>query len=244
MSGQKHYAVGLDVGSLRTRCLVCVLEDGRLRYLGHAEAPSAGWLKGRISDQVAATESFRVAVTEAERRAQASVEGAVVGVGGASIEGMNRRGLYEFGRPREIDPGDLDYAVELASKVRLQEDRVILQVAPQDFTLDGRAGYRNPRGVVCARLEANVHVISTSIHEHQALVNAVHHAHLSVEETIFEPVAAGYASVLADERSRGVAVVDVGAHSTDVVIYDGDALLRASSVPISADHFTRDVAMG
>jgi cell division protein FtsA len=152
--------------------------------------------------------------------------------------------LYEFGRPREIDPGDLNYAVELASKIRLQEDRVVLQVTPQDFTLDGRAGYRNPRGVVCARLEANVHVISTSAHEHQALINAVHHAHLSVEETIFEPVAAAYASVLADERSRGAAVVDIGAHSTDVVIYDGDALLRASSIPISADHFTRDVAIG
>ena len=135
-------------------------------------------------------------MTEAERRAQVSVEGAVVGVGGTSIEGMNSRGLYEFGRPREIDPGDLNYAVELASKVRLQEDRLVLQVVPQDFTLDGRAGYRNPRGVVCARLEANVHVISTSVHEHQALVNAVHHAHLAVEETIFEPVAAAYSAVL------------------------------------------------
>jgi cell division protein FtsA len=75
-------------------------------------------------------------------------------------------------------------------------------------------------------------------------VNAVHQAHLAVEETIFEPTAAAYAAVLADERSRGVAVVDIGAHSTDIVIYDGDALLRASSVPISSDHFTRDVAYG
>ena len=187
MSVPARHAVGLDVGSMHTRCVVCLLEDGRMRYLGHSDMPSAGWSKGRISDQVAATESIRAAITEAERRAQVSVEGAVVGVGGASVEGMNGRGLYEFGRPREIDPGDLNYAVELASKVRLQEDRIVLQVAPQDFTLDGRAGYRNPRGVMCARLEANVHIISTSNHEHQALVNAVHHAHLAVEETIFEP---------------------------------------------------------
>jgi cell division protein FtsA len=239
-----RYAVGLDIGSANTRCMVCLYEDNRMRYLGHSQVASAGWSKGRISDQVAATEAIRTAVTEAERRAQVSVEGAVVGVGGASIEGMNSRGLYEFGRPREIDPGDLNYAVELASKVRLQEDRIVLQVAPQDFTLDGRAGYRNPRGVVCARLEANVHVISTSAHEHQVLINAVHHAHLAVEETIFEPVAAGYSAVLPDERNRGVAVVDIGAHSTDVVVYDGDALLRATSIPISADHFTRDIAIG
>jgi cell division protein FtsA len=57
MSAPKHYAVGLDVGSSRTRCLVCLLDDSRLRYLGHADVPSAGWSKGRISDQGAATEA-------------------------------------------------------------------------------------------------------------------------------------------------------------------------------------------
>ena len=244
MSGPLRYAVGLDVGSAHTRCLVCVLEDSRMRYLGHSNVPSGGWSKGRISDQVAATDSIRAAVTEAERRAQVSVEGAVVGVGGTSIEGMNSRGLYEFGRPREIDPGDLNYAVELASKVRL---------TGRSHRASGcAAGFhaRRPRRLsqsARSRLRAarsQRHVVSTSVHEHQALVNAVHHAHLAVEETIFEPVAAAYSAVLADERSRGVAIVDIGAHSTDLVVYDGDALLRASSIPISADHFTRDMAIG
>jgi cell division protein FtsA len=239
-----RFAVGLDAGSARTRCVICLLDDGMMRYLGHAGMDSAGWAKGRLSDQIAATESIRATVTEAERRAGVSVESAVVGVGGATVEGSNSRGLYEFGRPREIDSGDLNYAVELASKLRLHEDRLVLQVAPQDFTVDGRAGYRNPRGVTCSRLEAHVHVVTTSLQDHQTLVHAVHQAHLGVEETIFEPAAAAYSAVLQEERTRGVAVVDVGAHSTDVAIYDGDALLRASSIPVSADHFTRDVAFG
>jgi cell division protein FtsA len=243
MNGAK-YAVGLDVGSARTRCVVCLLDDRAMRYLGHAEYPSSGWAKGRLSDQMAAAECIRAVVSETERRSGISIEGAVVGVGGSSVEGANSRGLYEFGRPREIDPGDLNYAVELGSRLRLHEDRLVLQVAPQDFTVDGRAGYRNPRGVTCSRLEAHVHVVTTSLQDHQSLVHAVHQAHLSVEETIFEPTAAAYASVLQEERSRGVAIVDIGAHSTDIAIYDGDALLRASSIPISADHFTRDVAFG
>jgi cell division protein FtsA len=215
-----------------------------MRYLGHGAVASGGWVKGRISDQMVATESIRAAVIEAERKAQVSIESGVVGVGGGMVEGANSRGLYEFGRPREIDAGDLNYAVELASKLRLRDDRIVLQVAPQDFTVDGRAGYRNPRGVTCSRLEAHVHVLTASVPDHQSLVHAVHQAHLGVEETVFEPTAAGYAAVLADERSRGVAIVDIGAHSTDVAIYDGDALLRASSISVSADHFTRDVAFG
>ena len=243
MSGAR-YAVGLDIGSSRTRCVVCVLEDNLMRYVGHADNVSAGWAKGRISDATAVTEVIRRTVTEAERNAQVSVESAVVGVGGSTIEGANSRGLYEFGRPREIDPGDLNYAVELASKVRLNEDRLLVQVTPQDFTVDGRAGFRNPRGVVCSRLEAHVHVVTASVHEHQTLINAVHQASIGVEETIFEPAAAAYSAVMADERARGVAIVDIGGHSTDLVVYDGDALLRASSVPISSDHLTRDVAFG
>lgn len=244
MSTNSRFAVGLDAGSHMTRCVVCVHEDGRLRFLGYGEAESRGWSKGRLSDPAAASESIRAAVQEAERTSQTSVDAAVVGVGGATVQGSNSRGLYEFGRPREIDPGDLGYAIELASRVRLGEDRLLLQVLPQDFTLDGRAGYRNPQHATCSRLEANVHVITVSVHEHQAIVAAVHQGHLAVEETVFEPLAAAYATVLQEDRARGVAIVDIGASSTDLVIYDGEMLLRASSLPISSDHFTRDVAYG
>jgi cell division protein FtsA len=244
MSNNSRYAVGIDAGNQRTRCVICVVEDTNIRLIGYGESTSRGWGKTRLSDQGAASESIRAAVEEAERSAQISVDAAVVGVAGSTIECTNSRGLYEFGRPREIDPSDLGYAVELASRVRLEDDRIMLQVVPQDFTLDGRAGYRNPRGATCARLEANVHVITASTHDHQALVSAVHQAHLAVEETVFEPIAAAYACILQEDRARGVALVDIGAQSTDIVIYDGEMLLRASSLAISADHFTRDVAFG
>jgi cell division protein FtsA len=63
-----------------------------------------------------------------------------------------------------------------------------------------------------------------------------------VEDTVFEPLAAAYAAVLPKERSRGVAVVDIGMHSTDIVLYDGDALVHSTSLPLSSDHLTKDVA--
>ena len=123
------------------------------------------------------------------------------------------------------------YAVERAREVRLEDDRMLLHVFPQDFILDGRAGYRNPQRATCSRLEANVHAITASTQEHDALVDAVHQAHLAVEETVFEPIAAAYASILQEDRTRGVALVDIGSHSTDLVIYDGEALMLATSLP-------------
>ena len=78
--------------------------------------------------------------------------------------------------------------------------------------------------------------------EHQALVAAAHLAHLPVEETVFEPLAAAYACLLPEDRARGVASLDLGMHSTGLVIYDGDAVRLASSIPVCSDHFTRDIA--
>ncbi len=218
------------------------LEGDQVRYLGHGLAPAAGWAKGRITDQEALAESIRAAVSDAERGAQISVEGVTIGVGGLSVCGAQSRGVYEFGRPREVDADDLAYAVKLAADVQLERDRMLLHVLPQDFTLDGRSGYRKPHTGICSRLEANVHIVTGSLQEHQAVISGAHLAGLVVEETVFEPLAAAYACLSQDDRARGVALIDLGLHSTDLVIYDGDALLLAASIPVWADHLTRDIA--
>ncbi len=242
MASKTQFAVGLDAGSLRTRCIICALDGENIRYLSHGLAPSGGWSKGRVSDQVALAESIRAAVTDAERGAQISVESVTVGIGGVSVCGAQSRGRYEFGRPREIDAEDMAYAVRLASDVRLERDRMLLHVLPQDFTLDGRAGFRKPHKGVCSRLEANVHIVTASFQEHQSVIAAAHLAGFAVEETVFEPIAAAYACLFSEERERGAAVLDLGLHSSDLVVYDGDALLLAASVPVWADHLTRDIA--
>jgi cell division protein FtsA len=242
MPARIQIAAGIDVGSWRTRCVLCAVEGDRIRYLSHGLAISAGWHKGRVADQVAVAESMRAAMTDAEQGAGGSAESVTLGIGGMHIQGAQSRGMYEFGRPREITPNDLSYAAELACDVLLERDRMLLQVLPQDFTLDGRSGYRKPHKGICSRLEANVHIVTASIQEHQALIAAAHLAHLPVEETVFEPLATAYACLLPEDRARGVAVVDIGMQSTGLAIYDGDALQLAAAIPVAADHFTRDVA--
>lgn len=241
-NSQVQLAVGVDAGAHRTRAVVCALENGALRYLSHGLAPAAGWSKGRIVDQGAVAESIHAAVVDAERGAGVQVDAATLGVGGMEVRGAQGRGLYEFGRSHEVDVEDLEYAVSIASEVRLERGRMLLHALPQDFTLDGRAGFRKPERSVCRRLEANVHIVTTDLSEHHALVAAAHLAHLAVEETVFEPMAAAYACIRPEARAKGAALVDFGLHSTDLVVYDGDALLLAASIPVWADHMTRDIA--
>jgi cell division protein FtsA len=241
LSSKKKLAAGLDLGSTSTRIVICTIEEQSVRFLGFGEAPVQGWSKGRITDSDALVSSIRFALHQAEENANVSLESVLLGVGG-TVSGVNSRGLYEFGRRREIEIGDLRYAIELAARLRIEEERQVLQICPQDFTLDGRAGYRNPKGILGSRLEAQVHIVTFSLAEHQALISAVHQSHLAVEESVFEGIAAAYAAVLPEDRARGVVLIDIGAHSTDVAIYDGDALLLATSIPLGGDHFTRDLS--
>lgn len=242
MPVKTQLAVGLDAGSARTRCVICALENSRIRFLGYGESESAGWIKGRLSDGTAMSASMRAAIQEAERTAQQLVDACVTGVGGPTVQGSYARGVYEFGHVREIQQDDITFVIDRATRVRLEHDRVLLHVFPQDFVLDGRAGYRNPRRGTCSRLEANVHAVTGSAQEHDALVDAVHQAHLAVEDTVFEPVAAAYASIVPEDRARGVALINMGMHSTDLVIFDGEAMMLAASLPVWSDHFTRDIA--
>jgi cell division protein FtsA len=241
LSSKTRIAAGLDLGSTSTRLVVCELSDQSVRFLASGEATVQAWNKGRIADPEALANSIRYALNEAEDRANLSLDSVLVGVGG-TVAGVNSRGLYEFGRRREIEAGDLRYAIELAARMRMEDERQVLQICPQDFTLDGRAGYRNPKGILGSRLEANVHIVTYALAEHQAIISAVHQAHLAVEETVFEGIAAAYACVVPEDRARGVALIDIGSQSTDVAVYDGDALLLAASIPLGADHFTRDLS--
>ncbi len=236
------YAIGLDAGSHWTRCLVGALENSHVRLLGAGQSPAAGWSKGKIVDPEALEGSISAAVREAEINAKVKVESAVAGMGGSTIEGLNNRGLREMGRPREVCEDDMRYAVEDALRVHMPADRMVLQMAPQDFLLDGRTEYWNPLGARGSRLESFVHLITASSQQHHSLVKAMQRAGIEVEETVFESYASAYSSVKPEERAEGVVVADIGAHSTEVAVYYGEALMAAASVPVCGDHFTRDAA--
>src|SRR5713226_936932 len=243
MTGKVFSAVGLDLGSCRTRSVVLLVEDRRLRFLGHGECASRGWVKSRIADQNAVTECVRAVLGEAEREAQIAIESAVVGFGGTTVRGANSRSRVELGRPREIEQRDVNRALDRISRVQLYEDRIVLQLFPQDFIVEDQPGHRDPRSMLAQRLEANAHLITGSVQEHNCLVGAVNQAHIAVEDTVFEPLAAHYASVLPEDRHEGSALVDIGAQSTDLVVYYDESMQLASSLPICGDHFTRDVAL-
>ena len=242
MSAKPILATGLDAGSNYTRCVIALLEDNRLRLLGYGAAPSHGWSKSRIADQEAVSKSILAAVLEAEDLAQTQIETVVTGIGGQTARGANCRGRLDLGRPREIHQRDINRAMERARQIQLLENTMVLQLMPQDFVVDDQPGFHDPRKMLASTLEANAHVITVSTLEHSNLVGAINRAHLSVDETVYEAIAACYAAVLPSDRREGVVLVDIGAHSTEMICYYGESAQLAASLRICGDHFSRDLA--
>jgi cell division protein FtsA len=171
-----------------------------------------------------------------------AIEHVVAGIGGPTVRGANHRGKSDLGRPREVTQKDINRAMERARRVQLSEDRMILSELPQDFVVDEHPGFHDPRQMIGSTLEANVHLVTASVVEHGNLVGAFNKAHLSVDETVHEAIAACYASVLPEERQDGVALIDIGRNSTELVCYFGESAQLVSSLKICGDHFTKDLA--
>jgi cell division protein FtsA len=235
----------LDAGSSKVRVLVAELHEGALRYRAHSVVDAAGMRKGVISDLHPASRAFNQAATEAEEMAKAVIANCVVGLGGPHVRGVNSQGGVTLGnRLREITREDVRAAVDRARSVSLPADREIIHLLPQQFILDEQPGIHDPVGMVGSRLEVNLHISTCSASAAQSVVTCANKAGLEVADTVFEGIASAEATVSADERELGACLLDIGAGSTELVVFFEGAVAHTAVVPIGGDHFTNDLAVG
>ncbi len=246
MAHSNRYIAGLDIGSNKTCALVCrPAESGKLEVAGLGVAGSKGWRKGVIVDLDGTVLAIKKAVEAAETTAGVPVDSAYVGVSGAHIKGVNSRGAVALGpRSREVTREDIRQVVQTAQGISLPPDRELVHVLAQEFLLDSQDGIRDPVGMVGTRLEVNVHLVTASATATQNVVTAVNRAGIVVLDTVLEPLASAEACLTADERELGVALVDIGGGSSDIVVYCKGAVRRTAVIPVGGDHFTNDIAVG
>lgn len=237
--------VVLDVGSAWTRVLAADLNEGALRYRGHGIVSSTGMRKGLISDLAPAAKAVRAAAERAEWVARANIDECVVGVGGPHVRGLNTNGGFDLGnRLREIGRDDVRAAIDRARAVERPPDREILHLLPRQFVLDDQPGIFDPVGMVGARLEVDLHIATCSGSALQSVVTCANRAGLEVTEAVLESIASAEAVLSADERELGVCLLDIGAHSSDLIVFFEGAVVHTASVPVGGAHFTNDLAVG
>jgi cell division protein FtsA len=240
-----RFFAALDIGTTKTCAIIAEPRETGLRFLGHGCVESHGGRRGQIVNLDLAVGCIRQAIESAESEAGSPIESALIGVAGSHVRGLNSRGGISLGRrPRDVRREDVHDAVQAARGVTLPGDREILHVLPQEFALDAQDGIRDPIGMVGQRLEADVHIVTSSATAAQNVVTAVNRAGVMVSDTVLEPLAAAEACLTQDERELGCCLLDFGGGTTEIIVYTGGVVRHTAAFPVGGDHFTNDLAVG
>jgi len=245
-----NIVVALDIGSAFIRVLICERdEDGVLKIIGTGLKPSTGLRKGVVVNIEATLRAVAEAVEDAEMMAGLQVEDCWAGIGGNHISGLNSRGVVGITgkkrdtKEREISEEDVDRVIEAAKAVVIPTDRQILEVIPQNFKVDDQKGIRNPLDMLGIRLECEVHIITVAVTGAQNLIKCVNRAGFRVNELILQTLAAGRAVLTQEEMDLGAVLIDLGAGTTDVLVYVDGTPYSTYTIPAGGTQVTSDISI-
>lgn len=243
MSKKPEFLVGLDVGTSRVVAAVGELHDSGVSLIGLGTAACEGLRKGVVVNIDATVHAIEAALKEAELSAAVEIHSVYVDVGGSHIRGLNSHGVVGV-REQEVGVEDIERVLDAARAIALPADYDVLHVLSQDFEVDGQGGIRAPLGMSGVRLEARVHVIATAASPARNIVKCCQRAGLHVADLVLAPLAAAEAVLSPEERELGVALVDLGAGTTDVIVFHNGAVRHTAVLALGGNHVTSDIAAG
>jgi cell division protein FtsA len=238
----KDLVIGLDIGTAKVMVVVAeVMPGGELKLAGLGVAPSSGLKRGVVVNIDATVQSIQQALKEAELMADCKIQRVYTGITGSHIRGINSSGMVAV-KDREVTPADVARVVETARAINISTDQRLLLVEPQEFVIDGQ-DVKEPIGMSGIRLEAKVHIVTGAQSAAENIIKCVRRCGLEVEQLLLNPLASSQSILSDDERELGVALVDIGAGTTDVAIFTGGAIRHTAVIPIAGDLITSDIAM-
>ena len=239
----KDLVVGLDIGTAKVMVVVAeVMPGGELKLAGLGVAPSNGLNRGVVVNIDATVQSIQQALKEAELMADCKITRVYTGITGSHIRGQNSTGMVIVRDNREVTPLDVHRVVETAKAINIPNDQRLLLVEPQEFVIDNHE-VREPVGMSGSRLEVRVHIVTGAQSAAENILKCVRRCGLEVDRLVLNPSASAAAVLTEDEKMLGVALVDIGAGTTDVSIYTEGSIRHTAVIPIAGDLITSDIAM-
>ena len=239
--------VGLEVGTSKVCAAVGDVsrQDGALSIIGLGQSPSRGVKKGEIIDAEAAEECIRKAIAEAEKMADVEIRNVYLGVTGGHMRGFNNRGVHPIvSSDREISDEDVKAAIKNAKAINVPAQNQVICAIRQHFTVEGQDGITNPVGMLGSRLEVDVHVLHGNLNRLQNAIRTVKGLQLEVDDIVFNGLASSLAVLHSDQKEMGSLVIDMGAGTTEFVLYANGIIKHTGILAVGGCHVTNDLAYG
>lgn len=244
----EHVIAGLDIGSAKTTVVIAeavgdIQRHTKIKILGVGQARTTGLRRGIVSDIEETTRSIKKAVEDAERMAGVKIESIYVGIAGEHVRAMTSKGIVAVNGD-EISRADVNRANEVARAQPFPQDRELLHAIPQEYTVDKNQGIRDPIGMIGTRLETEMYLITIGGSPAMNLRKSVERAGYHVKELVLEPLASALAVLTEDEKELGVALVEMGAGTTDIAIFHEGKIRHLGTISYGGSNVTNDIVQG
>ena len=245
MDDISRYAVGLDVGTENVRAVVAsVNKNNEINIIGFNEVKNSGMRKGVVANLTGPSDAINDVLGEVERMCGFDIKSATISVNGAQILTTRAQGMIAVGAvEHEINTNDLNRVQEVAVSGRIPANREILNILPFEYVLDEQGGIKDPIGMTGARLELRANVVSALAPNCANLRKVAEGAKVVAEGLVPSVIAAAKAVLNERQFENGVAVVDLGATTTSVAIYEEGDLQYVGVVPVGSNNITNDLAI-
>jgi len=241
---------GIDIGSANVRIVVAqpvktANDEEQLNIIGVVEMPAQGVSKGSIVGIEDAVSSISNALENAERMIGLPVNNAWVGISGTHVNSQESNGVIAISRTSgEIQEDDVERVIEAARSIAAPVNYEVLHVIPKSFTIDNQSGIKDPIGMSGIRLEVTTQVIRGLTAHIKNLTKSIYRTGLDINDLILSSLAASEAVLSVRQKELGVALVDIGAATTNIIVFEEGDVLHTAIIPIGADHITSDIAIG
>ncbi|BDV00903.1 cell division protein FtsA [Thermodesulfomicrobium sp. WS] len=235
--------VGLDIGTTKICAVVGEVDGEGVNIVGIGTSPSTGLRKGVVVNIEQTVQSIKRALEEAELMAGCEIRSVYAGIAGSHIKGFNSHGVIAV-KGGEVTARDIERVLDAAKAVAIPLDREVIHILPQEYIVDDQTGIIDPLGMAGVRLEVKVHIVTGAVTSAQNIVKSCHKSGLDVEDIVLEALASSKAVLTDEEREIGVALVDIGGGTSDIIIFHGNSIKHTGAVPLGGANLTNDIAFG
>ncbi|MCL4386868.1 MAG: cell division protein FtsA [Patescibacteria group bacterium] len=243
---KEEFYVGIDIGSSKITTIVGVPEgENSLRVVGVGVSNTTGLKKGVVNEIEETVSGISESVEIAERMAGIAIGEAYINVNGPHIKSVNSRGVIAVGRAdHEVTRDDVFRAEDASLAIQMPSNREILQYFPRTFTLDGQEDIKDPIGMNGIRLEVETHIITASEPAMRTVSKCISQAGIKENGKVLSALASAKAVLTKRQRELGSALIDIGASTTGICVFEEGEVFYSSVLPVGSSHITNDIAIG
>jgi cell division protein FtsA len=245
VSSQTTFIGAVEIGTSKITVLVGEYTGRELAIIGRAECASHGVIKGSVVDYKAASDCTHSALQAAERDAGESIDVVFLAQTGAHLEGFyNEAYVNVKSADNMVDKDDIRTVGDLAKSKELPAGRMVVHNIRRPYRVDGRLVPASPEGLVGQRLEVGYWTVHGQEQRIADNIHVIRGINLEVRELVLASLASGHMVTTPEERQHGVLVLDIGAGTTDFVLYRDGAPHTTGVVPVGGAHLTNDLSLG